>query len=100
MGKHMPAVVGPWVAGLYDNDKSVSRATNASFENVFSSEEKRQNLWRVYQCSVLQFSSDVITKETAATLSDERITSPDDASAKYSRVVCAAVAIVTSLLGW
>lgn len=99
MAKHMPFVVPSWVAGLYDNDKSVVRAANESFNRVFTTEEKRKNVWRLYQTSILEYSRDVICKETTATLSDERTTSPEDASAKYSRVVGSAMMIVTNILG-
>lgn len=99
MAKHMPFVVPSWVAGLYDNDKSVVRAANESFNRVFTTEEKRKNVWRLYQTSILEYSRDVICKETTATLSDERTTSPGDASAKYSRVVGSAMMIVTNILG-
>lgn len=99
MAKHMPTIVASWVAGLYDNDKSVSRAATEAFLRVFSSEEKRVNVWRVYRSSLLEYSRSVIVKESIATLSDERTVSPDDASTKYSRVVGAAVMMVTNLLG-
>jgi len=99
MAKHMPVVVSSWSTGLYDNDKSVSRAANESFDRVFSSNEKRSNVWRLYQFSILEYSTDVIAKETPTTLSDERTTGPDDATAKYFRVVGAAVMMVTNLLG-
>lgn len=95
----MSTVVASWLAGLYDNDKFVNRAANESFNRVFASEEKRRNVWRVYQTFILDYSRDVIVKETIGTLSDERTTSPDDASAKYSRVVGTAIMLVNNLLG-
>lgn len=95
----MPIVAPSWLAGLYDTDKSVSRAANESLTRVFTTEEKRENVWRLYQSSILEYSRDAVTKETTATLSDERTTSPDDASAKYSRVIGAVILMVTSLLG-
>jgi len=95
IAKHMAKIVGPWLAGLYDNDKTVSRATQESFKQVFTSEEKMKNVWIVYQEATLNYSRDAIMKETANTLSDERTTSPDDASAKYTRVVSAAILVVT-----
>ncbi|KAL6715189.1 hypothetical protein ACLMJK_007453 [Lecanora helva] len=98
MARHMPAIVASWLAGLYDNDKSVNRAAHESFNQVFSSEEKRVNVWRLYQSSILDYSTNVVAKETASSLSDERTVSPDDSSAKYSRVVGAATMMVTSLL--
>ena len=94
----MPIIAASWVAGQYDNDKSVSRAANESFKRVFSSEEKLKNVWRLYQIPILEYAMDVILKETSSTLSDERTTSPDDSSAKYSRVVGASITMVTNLI--
>lgn len=94
----MPRVAASWVAGQYDNDKSVSRAANESFKRVFSAEEKIKNVWRLYQVSILEYARDVIVKETPSTLSDERLTSPEDSSAKYSRVASASVMMVTNLM--
>ncbi|CAD6588972.1 MAG: hypothetical protein ASARMPRED_003848 [Alectoria sarmentosa] len=98
MARHMPKVAASWVAGQYDNDKTVSRAANESFNRVFSSEEKVKNVWRLYQVSILEYARDVVAKETTNTLSDERTTSSDDSSAKYSRVVGASITMVTSLM--
>jgi hypothetical protein len=98
IAKHMPKIVGPWLAGLYDSDKIVSRATQESFKQVFSSENKIKNVWMVYQEAILEYSRDAIIKETANTLSDERTTSPDDASSKYTRVIGAATLVVTHVI--
>ena len=98
MARHMPKVVASWVAGQYDNDKSVSRAADEAFRRVFNSEEKMKNVWRLYQISILEYARDVVVKETAHTLSDERTTSPDDSSAKYSRVVSASIMMVMNLM--
>ena len=94
IAKHMPSIVSPWLAGLHDNDKSVARAAQESFIQVFSTDEKRNNVWVVYQDVILKYSSNVIVKETMNTLSDERTISPDDASAKYARVVGTAILVV------
>ena len=91
----MPKIVGPWLAGLYDNDKVVSRAAQESLKQVFNTEDKMKNIWTVYQKAILDYSKDVIMKETINTLSDERTTSPDDASAKYTRVVGAALLVIS-----
>lgn len=98
MARHMSKVAASWVAGRYDNDKSVSRAANESFRRVFSSDEKIKTVWRLYQVSILGYARDVVVKETMHTLSDERTTSPDDSSAKYSRVASASVMMVTNLM--
>ena len=99
IAKHLPAIVAPWLAGQYDNDKSVSRAANEAFNGLFGSEDKKNNVWRLYQVSILKFARDVIVKETSSTLSDERTVSPDDASAKYSRVVGASIMVISNLIG-
>ena len=91
--------MAPWLAGQYDNDKSVSRAANESFDSVFRSEEKKSSVWHLYQVSILEFARDVVVKETISTLSDERTVSPDDASAKYARVVGASIMALSDLIG-
>lgn len=98
MARHMPKVAASWVAGQYDNDKLVSRAANESFKRVFGSEEKMKNVWRLYQVSILEYAEDVVVKETENTLSDERTTSPEDSTAKYSRVVGSSIMMVTNLM--
>ena len=91
--------MAPWLAGQYDNDKSVSRAARESFDNVFVSEDKKRTVWRLYQGSIINYARDVVVKETSSTLSDERTVSPDDAAAKYSRTVGASIMIVSNLIG-
>lgn len=95
----MPKVVGPWAAGLYDDDRSVVRAAQESFRHVFSTDEKMKNLWKVYQKALLEYSRNAILGESVQTLSDERTVSPDDAQAKYARVVGAAIMVVAHILG-
>ena len=95
----MSKIVGPWLAGLYDNDRSVARAAQESVKQVFPSEEKLANLWRHYQTPIIVYSLDVVTKETVNTLSDERTISPDDALAKHARVVGASILLVTRIIG-
>ncbi|KAJ5578378.1 uncharacterized protein N7459_007342 [Penicillium hispanicum] len=96
---HLPKVVGAWLAGLYDNDRPVQRSALESFTSIFSTEAKRSNVWKIYQSSTLDFIDDVLLHQTALTLSDERTTKRDDAEAKYSRVVGAALLLFNRILG-
>ncbi|KAJ5385457.1 Zinc finger RING-CH-type [Penicillium concentricum] len=95
----LPKVIGAWIAGIYDNDKPVHRAALESFTKVFATEEKRNNVWRIYQSSILDFVDDVILHQTALTLSDERTVKRDDAEGKYARVAGAAILLFNRVLG-
>jgi E3 ubiquitin-protein ligase listerin len=95
---HLPKVVGAWLTGTFDSDKSVSRAALESFETAFPSEEKRKAVWRVYQRPLLEYVEDAVLSHTPQTLSDERNTSPDDAEAKYVRVISTALLVLDRLL--
>ncbi|KAL5334656.1 hypothetical protein BJX70DRAFT_377556 [Aspergillus crustosus] len=97
--RFLPKVIGAWLAGVYDNDKPVHQAAVESFTRVFSTEEKRQGVWKVFQSSILDFVDDVILQQTPQTLSDERTVKPDDAEAKYARVVGTAILLFNRILG-
>ncbi|KAJ5767268.1 uncharacterized protein N7511_004884 [Penicillium nucicola] len=96
---NLPKVIGAWLAGVYDNDRPVQRTALESFTRVFSSEEKRNNVWKIYQGSILDFVDDVILHQTSLTLSDERTVKRDDAEGKYARVVGAAIMLFNRVLG-
>ena len=99
IAKYLQQVIGSWLAGLYDNDKSAGRAALDAFKQVFPSEEKMRNVWGVYLSSIMQFALDTIRKESPSTLSDERTTTPDDSTAKYSRVIGTIICMVTNAIG-
>lgn len=95
----MPKLIGAWLAGLYDNDRPVAKAAKESLERVFPTEDKLRSLWKVYQVPILDYSSYTILHETVQSLSDERTVSPDDAEAKYARVVGTSISVITNMLG-
>lgn len=95
----LPKVVGAWLAGIYDNDRPVQRTALESFTRVFSTEDKRNNVWKIYQSSTLDFIDDVLLHQTPLTLSDERTVKRDDAEAKYARVVGAALMLFNRIIG-
>ena len=99
IARYVPRVIGAWLAGIYDNDKLVLKAAQESIARSFPTEEKRKNIWRVYQSAILEFVKDAILRQTPLTLSDERTVRPDDAEAKYTRVVATAIGMFNSLLG-
>jgi hypothetical protein len=98
MAKLLPPIIGAWIAGTYDSDKSVARAAQSSFNSAFPSEEKVQGVWTIFGPYLLEYATDAVLKESPKTLSDERTVSPDDAEAKYARVVATGLSVITSLL--
>ncbi|KAI9877231.1 MAG: hypothetical protein M1830_004467 [Pleopsidium flavum] len=98
IARHMPNLVGAWLAGLHDNDRPVAKAAQDSFRHVFPTQHKMRAVWKVYQSPILEYSRDAILKETVQSLSDERTVSPDDAEAKYARVVGTNISVITDSL--
>ncbi len=96
--KYMPRSVAAWLSGLYDSDRSVVEATQASLRQVFNTAEKLQNIRKAYQQPILEYCQDAINKESPATLSDTNTVSKDDAQLKYSRVISACISLLGSLL--
>jgi hypothetical protein len=99
IARFLPKVIGAWLAGVYDNDKPVHQSALESFTRVFSTDEKRAGVWKIYQNHILDFVDDVILQQTPHTLSDERTVKPDDAEAKYARVVGTAILLLNRVLG-
>jgi E3 ubiquitin-protein ligase listerin len=91
----MPTIVGPWLAGLYDEDKTVAKAAQEAIKLVFPTEEKFRGIWKVFSGSILNYCKSAILEESVNSLSDERTTSPEDGDAKYARVVATSVAVIT-----
>ncbi|KAF2455372.1 hypothetical protein BDY21DRAFT_350599 [Lineolata rhizophorae] len=98
IAKFMPKIVGAWLCGLYDSDRSVSRAAQEAFEQLFPTPEKRRNVRKAFQEQILEYCRSIVDNETPQTLSDERTVSPDEASGKYWRVIASTVSVVASLL--
>jgi hypothetical protein len=97
MEKHIPSVVGAWLAGTYDRDRPVSRAAVDGITSFLDSESKVLVFWRKCQSQILQYAQEAI-QETPQSLSDERTVSSDDAQAKYDRVIGSSLSLVVNLL--
>lgn len=94
----MPQVVGPWVSGANDPDKVVAGSAQSSLRRVFPTPEKLGSIGKIYQRPLLAYSKDAILQETVQSLSDERTVSPDDAEAKYGRVVASNLLVIANLI--
>ncbi|KAK0937786.1 hypothetical protein LTR29_010680 [Friedmanniomyces endolithicus] len=96
--KHLPRMVGSWLAGCYDSDRAAARAAQDALALVFSSAEKVVALKKTFQGAILAYCKDALLHETLQTLSDERTVSPADAENTYARVVATSLAVVNNLL--
>lgn len=97
MEKHVPKIIGAWLAGTYDRDRAVARAANDGLRSFLDTEEKLLSLWRKCQSQIIEYSQRAI-EETPQTLSDERTVSVDDSEAKYQRVIGTSLSLVVNLL--
>ncbi|KAI1497471.1 hypothetical protein F5X99DRAFT_396765 [Biscogniauxia marginata] len=97
MEKHVPKIVGSWLAGTFDRDRAVSRVATEGLSSFLTTPEKVAQFWKRCQQQILEYASGAI-KETPDTLSDQRSTSADDAEAKFHRVVSGALVLVLNLL--
>ena len=95
---HLPKIIGSWLSATFDQDRLVARSAAEALRKSFSTEEKRRALWRIYQKDLVEYVEDAATVQTSLTLSDERTTSPDDAAAKYVRVVGTSLLLLNAFL--
>lgn len=95
--RHLPKVVGAWLAGLYDRDRVAARAASEGLASFLNTPEKVTSFWNKCQAQILDYAIEAI-QETQETLSDERSTTPEDSEAKYYRVVTASLSLVLGLL--
>jgi len=97
MEKHIPKIVGSWLAGTYDRDRAVSRAAADGIGSFLDNGKKVALFWKRCQVQILDYAMEAIN-ETPQTLSDERTISAEDAQAKYFRVVGSSLSLVLNLL--
>ena len=94
----LPKIIGAWLCGQYDADRSVARAAVQALTDAIPPREKRQALWKLYKDSLLDYAQDAMLVQTAQTLSDERSTSKDDADTKHARASGSAMTMLGHLI--
>lgn len=97
MERHIPEIVGSWLAGTYDRDRAVSRAAVDGITSFLDTDKKVAVFWKRCQVQVLSYAQEAIN-ETPQTLSDERGMTAEDVQAKYFRVVGSSISLVLNLL--
>jgi E3 ubiquitin-protein ligase listerin len=94
----LPKAIGAWLSGVYDSDRLVARTAQDSISAAFNTDEKRRALWKIYKTPLVEYAEDAILTQTVQTLSDERSTTPDDAEAKFVRVVGNAIQMLAQVI--
>ncbi|EFX05218.1 ring zinc finger protein [Grosmannia clavigera kw1407] len=97
MERHVPKIVGPWLAGVYDRDRAVSRAASDCITSFLSTEEKTRLFWKKCKLQILEYAIAAL-KETPTTLSDMRSTTEEDAALVSHRVLYSSLSLVMALL--
>lgn len=97
MEKNLPRVAGAWLSGTFDADKTVARTASQGLCTFLNSDEKILLFWKKCQPQILQYTNEAIV-ETPSTLSDMRSTKPEDAEAKFYRVISASFSLILGLL--
>ena len=94
----MPRIAGPWLAGTFDHDRAAARAAVDALNSVFSTPEKVHGVRRTFQRAILEYCRDAVLHETVQTLSDERVTTSEDARGTYARVLATSLSVISSLM--
>lgn len=97
MERHVPKIVGPWLAGVYDRDRAVSRAATDCISSFLSTEEKTRLFWKKCKLQILEYATAAL-KETPTTLSDMRSTTEEDAALVSHRVLFSSLSLALALL--
>ncbi|KAK9488434.1 hypothetical protein V1527DRAFT_457941 [Lipomyces starkeyi] len=96
--KYMKDSVGPWLGGLYDNDKVVARTAAVSFESVFTSLEKRKQVFQVFHVQLLDYVKHAISTKDNHTSSDEKYFTQTDIESKVDREIACGLSLFSYLL--
>ncbi|KAK9471701.1 uncharacterized protein V1510DRAFT_431063 [Dipodascopsis tothii] len=94
--RYMGESVGCWLGGLWDSDKIVARSARASFEAVFNTATKRDNILKVFHGPILAHVQ--ATLDADAGLGESKYATEADLAARRARALTSALALFTHLL--
>jgi hypothetical protein len=96
--RHFPKIIGAWIAGLYDRDRSASAAAESTLMSFAKEDTQRvTRLKSAYQAAILEYAQTAL-KETLDTLSDERTMTREDMLEKFHRVISSSLNLIFTLL--
>ncbi|KAK9480305.1 hypothetical protein V1514DRAFT_346298 [Lipomyces japonicus] len=97
--KYVRECIGPWLAGLYDTDKFVARAAVTAFETVFTSDEKRKQVFEIFHVELLEYVLATLSTRYNHATSDNKYFTQTDLDLKAFREKACSVALFSYLLG-
>ncbi|KAK9455483.1 hypothetical protein V1511DRAFT_289352 [Dipodascopsis uninucleata] len=96
--RYMRDIVGPWISGLYDNDKAVARAATQSFERVFMTDEKRKQVFIVFHREIVQFIKISLGGSIEYNTTDEKYFTEAEIQSRFARGIASAISMFSYLL--
>ena len=98
VARFMPQIIGPWLCGTYDNDRTVSKAARESLIKTFGL-EKLKKVCEAYHSDILGYCINIIEREQVYTLSSEaQGKNAEEAEAKFARVIGACISALRHIL--
>ncbi|KAI8815800.1 uncharacterized protein EV422DRAFT_341201 [Fimicolochytrium jonesii] len=95
LAPHLKQLIGPWLCAQYDPVREVSRPAKEAFQTAFGA--KRVDVLIHCSADILAYLSDVLLEQTPETLSDPRVTSPEDMLERFNRTVSAAIRVLAEM---
>lgn len=98
--KYLKSSLPIWLLSIYDGDKAVSSQGLTSLMECFDNDEEKvnQKIWKIFITEILNFIEVSLTLETLQTLSDERSTNADDATAKKERLTNSSIQMLNKVV--
>ncbi|KAK5649826.1 hypothetical protein RI129_000855 [Pyrocoelia pectoralis] len=93
LAPYLKQFAGPWFTSQYDTYAPAATAATKSFQDAFPKNKIKEAILYCQE-EILLYICENLTIHTAETLSNPKITSPEDAEAKYQRV------LISSLHGY
>uniref|UniRef100_A0A1Y1KK52 E3 ubiquitin-protein ligase listerin n=1 Tax=Photinus pyralis TaxID=7054 RepID=A0A1Y1KK52_PHOPY len=93
LAPYLKQFAGPWFTSQYDTYAPAASAATKSFQDAFPKNKIKEAI-AYCQEEILSYIGENLTIHTSSTLSNPKITSPEDAEAKYQRV------LISSLHGY
>ncbi|KAF6016474.1 LTN1 [Bugula neritina] len=87
LAPHLKHLIGAWLLSLCDQYAPAASAARSAFDAVFPTEAKRVEALVYCHSELIKFLSEMLFTATPQTLSDAKVTPPEEMLEKYERVL-------------